>query len=347
MAEIFSTCPVPTEGKKTVSLAHGGGGRLMHDLIEKVFVANFRNPHLEEMHDGAKIEIGKSKLAFSTDSYVVKPLFFPGGDIGKLAVTGTVNDLAMCGSIPKYLSAGFIIEEGFPIEDLERIAESMKTTAKMAGVELVTGDTKVVDKGKGDGVFINTAGIGFIENSIKIGPMEVRPGDAIILNGDIGRHGMAIMAKREGLAFETTIESDCALLNEIAQAAMGAGEVHCMRDLTRGGLATSLIEIANSCRLDMHIEENSIEVEEQVHGACELLGIDPLYVANEGRFVVIAAKSDAQRILGAMQSHEIGRGSKIIGHVLESRDGMVTITSPIGATRILDMLSGEQLPRIC
>ncbi len=341
-------CPIPIEQYPNVLLAHGGGGRLTHQLIEKMFFPAFGNPLLGARHDGAIFNLPAQKLAFTTDSYVVRPLFFPGGDIGTLAVNGTVNDLAMCGARPLYLSAGFIIEEGLPMDTLWRIVQSMKTAAEQANVQFVTGDTKVVDRGKGDGVFINTAGIGAIETIHPISPLNVKPGDAILLNGDIGRHGIAIMAVREGLEFESTIESDCAALSGIVLDLLAGGfEVHCLRDLTRGGLASSLIEIAEAARLHFEIEETAIPMLEDVRGACEILGFDPLYVANEGRFISFLPAKEAERALQRLRAHPLGAEACIIGAVSEGDPGLVTMKSRIGATRVVDMLSGEQLPRIC
>ncbi len=341
-------CPLPFSEYPCILMAHGGGGKLMHQLIEGIFVTAFKNPLLETRHDGAVLNLPGQKLAFTTDSYVIRPLFFPGGDIGALAVNGTVNDLAMCGARPLYLSAGFILEEGLPTETLWRVAQSMQKAATRAGVSLVTGDTKVVDKGKGDGIFINTAGIGVIEHSLTIGPSSVQVGDAILLNGDVGRHGIAIMAVREGLSFETTIKSDCANLNGIVAELFAAGiEVHCLRDLTRGGLTSTLVEIAETANLGVQIEENAVPVQEQVQGACELLGLDPFYVANEGRFVAFVEASDADRALQIMRAHPLGSGAQRIGIVGREAPGMVTLKSRIGTTRILDRLTGEQLPRIC
>jgi hydrogenase expression/formation protein HypE len=329
-------------------MAHGGGGRLMHELIENVFMNAFRNPALEQRHDGAVLNLGGRRAAFTTDSYVVKPLFFRGGDIGSLAVNGTVNDLAMCGARPLFLSAGFIIEEGLPTETLWRIVQSMRQAASAAHVEVVTGDTKVVDRGKGDGVFINTAGLGVLEHSLDISPAQVRPGDVVLLSGDIGRHGMAILAEREGLAFQSDIESDCAAVAGIVLELLAAGiEIHCMRDLTRGGLATALIEIAQAGRVTIHLEERAIPAMDAVRSLCELLGFDPLYVANEGRFVCVVAPGDADRALAILRAHPLGAQACRIGEVSDKDPGLVTLRSPIGATRIVDMLSGEQLPRIC
>jgi len=348
------SCPIPLSDYPHILLAHGGGGKLMHDLIEKIFVNTFENPLLASRHDGAVLDLNKSGsktlplLAFTTDSYVVQPLFFPGGDIGTLAVNGTVNDLAMCGARPLYLSAGFILEEGLPTETLWRIAQSMRRAADEAGVQLVTGDTKVVDRGKGDGVFINTAGVGIIEHQLPIGPASVRTGQAILLNGDIGRHGIAIMAVREGISLETTIESDCAPLASIVIGLIEAGiEISCMRDLTRGGLASALVEIAEAARVHIRIDECAIPVREDVHGACEILGFDPLYVANEGRFVCFVPEAQAERALRVMRAHPLGQGASVIGRVADGSPGMVAMKSRIGAMRVVDMISGEQLPRIC
>lgn len=343
MVDFTLSCPVPRVEENTVLLAHGSGGRAMHRLLETLFLPAFSNPALASAHDGAVLSVDGARLAFTTDSYVVHPLFFPGGDIGALAVNGTVNDLAMCGARPLFLSAGFIIEEGLPMETLERVVLSMQVAAHAAGVQIVTGDTKVVDKGKGDGLFINTAGIGVIEYPLQIAPQMVRPGDVVIVNGDLGRHGMAIMAVREGLEFESQIESDCAPLAPPVLALLDAGiEVHCLRDLTRGGLASALCEIASTTDLHIHIEEGAVPVNEDVRGVCEILGLDPLYVANEGRFVAFVAPKDAENALSIL-----GDQARQIGVVGEQRDSLVTLRSAIGATRILDMLSGDQLPRIC
>jgi hydrogenase expression/formation protein HypE len=303
---------------------------------------------LDQQHDGAVIELNGIKLAFTTDSYVVRPIFFPGGDIGDLAVNGTVNDLAMCGAQPLYLSAGFILEEGLPMESLWRVVRSMRRAAAAAGVQLVTGDTKVVDKGKGDGIFINTAGIGVVEHNLTISPKAVRPGDAVLLNGDIGRHGIAIMAVREGLEFESAIESDTAPLNGIVSDLIKAGvEIHCLRDITRGGIASTFNEIAAASGVNIAMDEAAIPVREDVRGACEILGFDPLYVANEGRFAAFVAAKDAARALAVFRAHPLGKDAAIIGTVTAAPAGLVTMKSRIGATRIVDMLSGEQLPRIC
>ncbi len=343
MTEFTLACPVPITDYPNVLLGHGSGGRLMHNLLENMIVPAFSNPALEARGDGAALWLGGNHLAFTTDSYVVQPLFFPGGDIGTLAVNGTVNDLAMCGARPLYLSASFILEEGLPMETLWQIVQSMKAAAHEAGVYIVTGDTKVVDRGKGDGIFINTAGVGIIQHDGTLGPASVRPGDLVLINGDIGRHGMAIMAAREGLQFESAIESDCAPLARPVLAMLDAGiHVHCLRDLTRGGLASGLVEIATTANVQIHVRENDIAVREDVRGACEILGLDPMYVANEGRFIAFVPPGDAPQALELM-----GDGAAVIGVVRDDRPGLVTLESAIGASRIVDMLSGEQLPRIC
>jgi hydrogenase expression/formation protein HypE len=344
------SCPIPIQQYPTVLLAHGGGGKLMHQLIEQMFVPTFGNSTLNVRQDAAAIALNGQKLAFTTDSYVVRPLFFPGGDIGSLAVNGTVNDLAMVGARPLYLSVGFILEEGLPMETLWQVVQSMQQAAEAAHVQIVTGDTKVVDRGKGDGIFINTAGIGVIEHSQTIAPQSVQPGDVLLLNGDIGRHGIAIMAVREGLEFETTIASDSAPLADLVLKLLDAGiEIHCLRDLTRGGLASALNEIAEAAGVEIAIAETQIPVQAEVQGACEILGFDPLYVANEGRFVAFVPEKDAERTLAILRSEqtEFVNHAGVIGHVIGKSTGIVKMKSRIGAQRIVDMLSGEQLPRIC
>jgi len=346
--EFELTCPTPLAEYPRVLLAHGGGGTLMHQLLERVFLPAFKSPQLETRHDAAVLEFGEIKLAFTTDSYVVRPLFFPGGDIGTLAVNGTVNDLAMVGARPLYLSCGFILEEGLPMETLARVVASMQQAAQAAGVEFVTGDTKVVDKGKGDGIFINTAGVGIIEHGLAIAPASVRAGDAVILSGDIGRHGMAIMAVREGLAFESPILSDCAPLAAPVLKLLSAGlEVHCLRDLTRGGLASALKEIAQAAAVQIKVDEAAIPILEEVHGACEILGFDPMYVANEGRFVAFVPESQADAALAVLRAHPLGAMASLIGKVTPGPKGSVHLKTFIGTSRVVDMLSGEQLPRIC
>jgi len=346
--EFTLQCPLPISDYPTVNLAHGGGGKLMHQLLEKMILPAFNSPIAENRHDGAVFEIGGARLAFTTDSYVVKPLFFPGGDIGSLAINGTVNDLAMCGAHPMYLSCGFILEEGLPMETLWRVVQSLKTNAEVAGVQLVTGDTKVVDKGKGDGIFINTAGIGVLDHGIRIGPKQVRAGDAIILSGDIGRHGIAIMATREGLEFETAIESDCAPVHRSVRRLMEGGiAVRCLRDLTRGGLGTTLIEIAETSGYQIQIEEAKIAVRQDVAGACEMLGFDPLYLANEGRYIAFVGADQVDQALQLMRLESVSADAAVIGTVTDQHRGRVLMKSKLGTTRIIDMLSGEQLPRIC
>jgi len=343
-----AVCPIPISRYPEVQMAHGGGGKLTDQLIEEMFVPAFGNPLLGVRHDGARLEFGAVRLAFSTDSYVVRPLFFPGGDIGTLAVNGTVNDLAMCGAQATYLSCGFIIEEGLPMDTLWRVVSSMRQAADTAGVAIVTGDTKVVDRGKGDGVYVNTSGVGLIRHAAVIAPTSVRAGDVVLLSGDLGRHGMAVMAAREGLEFESAIESDCAPLTGPALALLDNGlDVHCMRDLTRGGLASAVVEIATASGLHLHLDEAAIPVREDVRGACEVLGFDPCYVANEGRFIVIVAPADADRALDVLRGFAVSSDAVRVGDVTATHAGLVTLRSRIGATRVMDMLSGEQLPRIC
>jgi hydrogenase expression/formation protein HypE len=341
-------CPLPATGGDRIVLGHGSGGRLSANLLQDVFLPAFKNPVLDRLDDQAILEIGGARLAFTTDSFVVKPLFFPGGDIGSLAVHGTVNDLAMGGAKPLYLSAGFIVEEGFPMEALQRIAASMAKAAADAGVSIVTGDTKVVERGKGDGVFINTTGIGIVPQGLRLSANQAQPGDLIILSGSIGDHGTAIMASREGLEFETTIISDSAALHTlVADMLAVSNRLRCLRDPTRGGLASTLNEIAAQSGVSIAIEEARIPVRGEVRGACELLGLDPLYVANEGKLVAIVAPEDADDVLAAMRLNSLGREAAIIGVVGELRPGLVTMRTAFGSSRIVDMLAGDQLPRIC
>jgi hydrogenase expression/formation protein HypE len=345
-------CPVPLRDHPTVQMAHGGGGRVMRQLIESLFRPAFDNPPspfpLPPSHDSTILELDNKKLAFTTDTFVVSPLFFPGGDIGKLAVFGTVNDLAMSGAKPLYLSAGFVLEEGLPLDVLEKIVASMAAAARECGVKIVTGDTKVVDRGKGDGIFINTAGIGQVPQGIEISPARVASGDAILVSGDLGRHGMAIMSVREGLGFEGDIQSDCGNLSGLVESLLALGaEIHCLRDLTRGGLAAALNEIALDMHLGMELDEQKIPVLGPVASACEILGLDPLYVANEGRLVAFVAANAAEKALQIMQSHPAAVTPAIIGRVVKDLAGTVILQGPFGSPRILDLLSGEQLPRIC
>lgn len=331
-----------------VLLAHGGGGKLMHELIEKVFIKSFSNDPLNLMHDGAVLDFKGKRIATTTDSYVIKPILFPGGNIGELSVYGTVNDLAMCGARALYLTAGFILEEGLSMELLWQVVQSMKKACERTGVQIVTGDTKVVDKGKGDGIFINTSGVGVIEHEQVIGPKQIKVGDLLMVNGDLGRHGMAIMATREGLEFESTITSDLAPLTDIVQKLLNEGiSVHCIRDLTRGGLASASNELAQSSKLGFEMDEAAIPVSEEVRAACEILGLDPLYVACEGRFVAFIPQRDAERALALIRGFPDGVQACVIGKVVEGHPGLVTLRSTIGAKRIVDMMSGEQLPRIC
>jgi hydrogenase expression/formation protein HypE len=347
MTDFNLSCPIPLDRYPQVLLAHGGGGKLMHQLIDGMFAPVFQS--LGVQHDSTVVNLPTSKIAMTTDSYVVRPLFFPGGDIGSLSVYGTVNDLAMSGARPLYLSAGFILEEGLAMETLWQVVQSMQQAAAATGVQIITGDTKVVDRGKGDGIFINTTGIGAIEHEQFITPTSVEPGDLIILNGDLGRHGMAIMAVREGLEFETTIESDSAPCSSLVLELLTKGlTIHCLRDLTRGGLASALNEIAIAAEITIQIKETAIPVKEEVRGACEILGFDPLYVANEGRFITFVPEASLDRALQIIQSQN--SEASIIGRVTgksTNKIALVTMESTIGTTRIIDMLSGEQLPRIC
>jgi hydrogenase expression/formation protein HypE len=342
-------CPTPLTPGERIVLGHGSGGRLSAELLRDVFLPLFSNPVLDRMDDQAIVEIGGARVAFTTDSFVVQPLFFPGGDIGSLAVHGTVNDLAMGGARPLFLSAGFILEEGFSTELLRRIAQSMAEAAAAAGVLIVTGDTKVVERGKGDGVFINTTGIGIVPEGVHLSASQARPGDRVILSGPIGDHGIAILCQREGLEFETEILSDSAPLHELTARILNrtAGAVRCLRDPTRGGVSSALNEIAAQSGVSIQIEETSIPVRDQVRGACELLGLDPLYVANEGKLLAIVAPQAADEILAAMRSDPRGAEAAIIGTVGNQSAGLVTMRTAFGSTRIVDLLAGEQLPRIC
>ena len=346
--EDFSlSCPAPHSAADTVQLAHGGGGRAMAQLLDNVFRPAFANPILAHQHDGAAFELS-GRYAFTTDSFVVKPLFFPGGDIGKLAIYGTVNDLVMCGARPLYLSAGFILEEGLRLDTLRSIVASMREAAIHAGVQVVTGDLKVVDRGMADGIFINTAGVGHIVAPVPIEPQSVLPGDVVILSGDIGRHGVAVMAARHGFGFESDIESDCApLVTPVLALLEGGVELHCLRDLTRGGLGSALVEIAEMAGIAIDVREEAIVVRDDVRSACEVLGLDPLHVANEGCFAAFVAAKDAGRAVKILRQCRGSREAATIGAVIKGPPGQVSCRGVLGTSRAVDMLTGEQLPRIC
>lgn len=353
-SSVFGECPLPLFEHPQIVLGHGSGGKLSAELIEKVFVRRFSNPTLERMNDSALLEIGGARLAFTTDSFVVTPIFFPGGDIGSLAVNGTVNDLSMAGANPLYLSAAFILEEGMLASELTRVADSMQSAARRAGVQLVTGDTKVVNRGKGDQVFITTTGLGQVAVDVQLSADRAQPGDKILLSGFIGDHGITILSQRDGLEFEGDVRSDCAALDglvavmlEEARAAGDPAAIRCMRDPTRGGVASSLNEIAGRSGVGMMLHEESIPVRETVRGACEMLGLDPLYVANEGKLLAVVAADIAPQILRRMLSHPLGRESRMIGQVLDGPANMVLMKTSVGGTRVVDTLFGEQLPRIC
>ncbi|HLJ77400.1 MAG TPA: hydrogenase expression/formation protein HypE [Acidobacteriaceae bacterium] len=350
----FGACPIPIFDHPQIVLGHGSGGKLSAELIDKVFLSRFRNPLLEKLDDQATLTINGTRLAFTTDSFVVTPIFFPGGDIGTLAINGTVNDLAVGGATPLYLAVAFILEEGLPAAELARVADSMAQAAREAGVLLVTGDTKVVNRGKGDKVFITTTGIGLIERPTQLSADRARPGDKILLSGTIGDHGITILSQREGLEFESALQSDCAALHTMIRGMMDEAEaagnllgLRVMRDPTRGGVATVLNEIAGRSGVGMLLRESAIPVRDEVRGACEMLGLDPLYVANEGKLVAVVSADIADRVLGAMQRHPLGSEARIIGEVTEQPHGMVLMKTGVGGTRVVDVLFGEQLPRIC
>jgi len=331
-----------------ILLGHGSGGKLSAELINTMFLPAFTNEFLSPLGDQAIVNINGTRIAFTTDSYVVNPIFFPGGSIGDVAVNGTVNDLAVGGAQPLYISAGVILEEGMPMEELERVVSDMKNACERAGVQLVTGDTKVVEKGKGDKIFINTSGIGVIEEGIEINPHSVRPGDRIIVNGPIGEHGIAIMSVREGLEFETAIESDTAPLNHLVQDMLNVSKnIRWMRDPTRGGLSSSLNELAQSSKKGITLHESDIPVPESVKAACEILGLDPLYVANEGKLLAVVPAQEAEQIVDVMHKNPHGKNARIIGEVVDDHHGYVLLKTSIGGNRVVDMLAGEQLPRIC
>lgn len=343
-----ATCPVPILDHDQIVLGHGSGGKLTADLIEKLFLPAFNNEHLAKLDDQAVLEINGSRLAFTTDSFVVTPIVFPGGDIGRLAVNGTVNDLAMSGARPLYIASAFILEEGLATEELQRVVESMRTAVIECQVQLVTGDTKVVNRGKADKIFITTTGVGIVERPVRISAGAARAGDKVIVSGTIGDHGMAIMSQRENLAFEGAIESDTAPLHTLVAAMLdGSLDIHCLRDPTRGGLATSLNEIATSSDVGIELDEAAIPIREEVRGACEILGLDPIYVANEGKLVAVVAPDAADPILDKMKGHPLGQEARVIGEVVSDHPKMVLMRTQIGGRRVVDVLFGEPLPRIC
>ena len=343
------SCPLPLVGYPNIVMGHGGGGKLGNELVEHLFLPAFRNPALENLGDAAVFELGPGKVAMSTDSFVVQPLFFPGGSIGALAVNGTVNDLAVSGAEPSYLSASFILEEGFPLAQLAAVVDAMAGAARTANVRIVTGDTKVVERGHGDGCYINTAGVGLLRPGVNVGPHRAQAGDVVLISGTIGDHGMAIMSVREGLEFESQIRSDCAALNGmIAEVLDAAGEaVHAMRDPTRGGLASTLNEIATSSNVGIEIDEPSLPVRLEVQSACELLGLDPVYVANEGKAVFFVAPEAAGRVLEVLRAHPLGSNAARIGQVTAQHKRMLVARTGIGGNRVIPTQIGEQLPRIC
>jgi hydrogenase expression/formation protein HypE len=334
--------------KEIILLGHGSGGTLTHKLISELFYPQFKNTYLDQRDDAAVFTINQNRLAFTTDSFVVDPVFFPGGDIGTLAVCGTVNDLAVMGATPKFISAGFILEEGFPIDELKKIIQSMKKISHEARVQIVTGDTKVVPKGAADKIFINTSGIGILNDAGIINGSNAKAGDVVLINGTIGDHGIAVMAKREGLDIKTGLHSDCAPLNNLIDDIRSvSSKIHVLRDPTRGGIATTLNEIARQSKISIEIIEQDLPVARETKSLCEILGLDPLYIANEGKVIVICAKQDADKVLKKMRAHRYGKQSCIIGKVSQDHAGKVIMSTCIGGKRIIDMLTGEQLPRIC
>ena len=346
--DVALNCPVPIPAGESILLGHGSGGRMSGDLLRNILLPALQNPVLERLDDQAIVDVGGSRIAFTTDSFVVKPLFFPGGDIGTLAVNGTVNDLAMGGAEPLFLSLALILEEGLPLDTLRQVMESIRVAAALASVVVVTGDTKVVEKGSGDGLFVNTSGIGLVSSGVRLSADQARPGDRVLLSGTIGDHGITILSQREGLEFESAIASDTAALHTLVAGMLRASsEIRCLRDPTRGGLSSSLNEIAARSRVGIELEESAIPIREEVQGACELLGLDPLYVANEGKLVAIVESTVAERILEAMHQHPLGRNARMIGTVTESHPAMVIQRTRLGTSRIVDLLSGDQLPRIC
>jgi hydrogenase expression/formation protein HypE len=341
-------CPVPLQNYPTIVMGHGAGGKMMNDLIRHLFASEFENELLGQLGDSTVIENGGGRLAFTTDSFVVSPLFFPGGNIGELAVNGTVNDLAMSGARPLYLSAGFILEEGLPMETLARVVTAMSRACKRAEVKIAAGDTKVVNKGHGDGIYINTTGIGVVPANVDIRPTNARPGDMIIVSGTMGDHGIAIMSVREGLRFDSAIESDTAPLHGLVKAMLAASpNIHCLRDATRGGLSAVLNELAEASKVGIEFEESKVPLRAEVSSACEMLGLDPFYIANEGKLVAFVSEKDAEKVLAAMRNHEYGKNAALIGKAVEEHKGVVVAKTAIGGSRVVDLPAGELLPRIC
>jgi len=344
----FGACPAPLSRYEHVLLGHGSGGRLSAELLRQIFLPAFSSPVLAALEDQATVALPAGRVAITTDSFVVRPLFFPGGDIGKLAVNGSVNDLAVGGARPLFLAAAFILEEGLPVADLQRVVDSMRRACDEAEVSLVTGDTKVVDRGKGDGIFITTTAVGVVPDGRALSIAAARPGDRILVSGTLGDHGVAILSVREGIEFETPLQSDCAPLTGLAAAVLGASDrVRCMRDPTRGGLSSALNELAEASRVGVELDEAAVPLRPEVRSACEMLGLDPLYVACEGRLVAAVPADDAARVLQAMRAHPLGREAAIVGRVVADHPGLVTVRSLVGGERVLPLLSGEQLPRIC
>ena len=342
------TCPIPLNEYPKVLLAHGGGGRLTHQLIDKMFWPSFDNPLLRPLHDGAIFSLDGQRLAFTTDSYVVHPPFFPGGDIGRLSVFGTANDLAMCGARPLFISCGLILEEGLPMEDLWTLTLSIREAAQEAGVQVITGDTKVVERGKGDAIFINTSGLGGVLPGVDVGPHRLQPGDEVLISGPIGLHGIAIMAVRENLGLESTLQSDSGPVFPMVEALAQEGlDIHMLRDPTRGGVSSALNEMARQGQVGVAIEEETIPIPSEVEGACEILGLDPLHVANEGNFIAIVAEGQGETALAVLRDQPSGREAALIGRVVGDHPGVVVLRTALGSHRVLDMMSGEQLPRIC
>lgn len=346
--KINTGCNLPLTEYEKILLAHGSGGKLTSELIEKYFYPRLNNQFLQQQHDGAVFTLNGVRLAFSCDSYVVQPVFFPGGNIGDLAVNGTVNDLCMCGAKPVFLSAGFILEEGFSLSSLDEILKSMRAAADNSGIQIITGDTKVVERGKGDGIYINTAGIGIVPDAINISPRNCKPGDSVIINGGIAEHGISIIAARNNLDLRTSLKSDTASLKDLINNILSKfPDIHMMRDPTRGGLSSALNEIARAASVGIEIDESSVPLKDEVRGICELLGFDPLYIANEGKVLLFVDEKNAADVLSLMREHPLGKESQIIGKTVEAHPGMVTLKTVIGTGRIIDMISGEQLPRIC